>query len=108
MQAHRRFRSDETDDETDDHARHATQINYSLYTYAFLYYDSVLTPLMLFLVIVVTLGMREVSSALSNPFGEDEVDFPIHKYIMSIRGLISGLVSEAERRPANASVVAAR
>ena len=74
-------------------------INYSLYTYAFLYYDSVLTPLMLFLVIVVTLGMREVSSALSNPFGEDEVDFPIHKYIMSIRGLISGLVRDVVLPP---------
>lgn len=87
--------------------RARAQINYSLYTYAFLYYDSVLTPLMLFLVIVVTLGMREVSSALSNPFGEDEVDFPIHKYIMNIRGLISGLVRDVVLPPKAAAAATA-
>ena len=40
-------------------------INYSLYTYSFLFFETVLSPLLLFLVILVTLGMREVSTALS-------------------------------------------
>ena len=53
-------------------------INYALYTYAFLYFETVMSPVVLFLVIVVTLGMREVSTALCNPFGKDEVASPRH------------------------------
>jgi len=30
-----------------------------------------------------------VSSALANPFGDDEVDFPVQKYIADLRGIVA-------------------
>ena len=56
-----------------------------------------LSPLVLFLVIIVTLGMREVSTALSNPFGEDEVDLGLGLGL----GLGFGLVSVRVRARVN-------
>jgi len=60
--------------------------NYTLYTVALLYHESNLTPIVLFIGIVITAGMREVAAALANPFGDDDVDFPIHKLISQLRG----------------------
>jgi len=62
-------------------------INYIFYTYALLYWESNLTPIILWVIICVTVGMREVAAALSNPFGEDDVDFPVNKYISQLRGI---------------------
>jgi len=62
-------------------------INYGFYTYALLYHESNLTPIVLFVFILITCGMREVAAALSNPFGDDDVDFPVHKYISQLRGV---------------------
>ncbi len=65
------------------------QINYLLYSVAFLSIDSYFTPLAVFLIIVVSTGVRELSSALANPFGEDEVDFNVPNYMHSLRALVS-------------------
>jgi len=65
--------------------------NYILYTFCFLDINSYLTPLGVFLVIFLTTAMRELSSALANPFGDDEVDFNISAYIHKMRKLISFL-----------------
>ena len=54
-------------------------VNYALYTYALCSFNSYLTPIVLFVVILITVGMREVAAALSNPFGDDDVDFPVNK-----------------------------
>ena len=62
-------------------------VTFALYSYAFLSFDSVLTPIILLVVIVVTVGMREVAVALSNPFGKDDVDFPVDKWISTLRSI---------------------
>uniref|UniRef100_A0A7S4NME3 Bestrophin homolog n=1 Tax=Prymnesium polylepis TaxID=72548 RepID=A0A7S4NME3_9EUKA len=62
-------------------------INYGLYTYALLEFESNLTPVVLWVMVVVTVGMREVATALSNPFGDDDVDFPVNKWIAQLRGM---------------------
>ena len=50
----------------------------SLYVYALCAFESNLTPLVLFVVVLITVGIaREVAAALSNPFGDDDVDFPV-------------------------------
>ena len=49
---------------------------------------------MLFVILVATTGMREVSTALSNPFGDDEVDFDVQKYIHGIRQVVTMLVTK--------------
>merc|ERR1719502_389494 len=61
-------------------------------SYALLNFKSYLTPLVLVLWILVTCGMREVSSALTNPFGDDEVDFPIQRWIVMMRANCSLMV----------------
>jgi len=66
-------------------------INYMLYTFAFLDINSYITPPAIFMIIFVTTALRELSSALANPFGDDEVDFNISKYMHKKRKLISFL-----------------
>ncbi len=66
-------------------------INFGLYTLAFLDINSYLTPLAIFMIIFVTTAMRELSSALANPFGDDEVDFNVSAYVHKKRKLISFL-----------------
>jgi len=64
-------------------------INFTLYCVAFLLLQSWISPVPMFLVTLITTGVREVSCALANPFGDDEVDFPVQKYIADLRALVS-------------------
>ena len=61
-------------------------ICFGMYSYALLSMGSFFTPVILFFVVLVTIGLREVAVALSNPFGRDDVDFPIDKWIAQLRG----------------------
>jgi len=74
-------------------------INFALYCVAFLVLESWATPLAMFLICLVTTGVREVSCALANPFGTDEVDFPVQKYIADMRALVSALCNQIEWQP---------
>jgi len=60
-------------------------ICFSFYTYSLLSFRSHLTPIILLVCIMITVGMREVATALSNPFGEDDVDFPVNKWVAQLR-----------------------
>ena len=60
-------------------------ICFAIFSYALLEFGSFFTPVMLFAVVLVTVGLREVAVALSNPFGKDDVDFPIDKWIALLR-----------------------
>ena len=65
--------------------------NYVLYSVTFLELDSLLTPVAMFLIVATTTGVRELSSALANPFGDDEVDFNSSSFIHGIRDLATFL-----------------
>ena len=60
---------------------------FALYSFALLSLDSFLTPIVLFVVVLVTVGLREVAVALSNPFGRDDVDFPVDRWIVQLRAM---------------------
>jgi len=62
-------------------------ICFALYSYSLLDLHSFLTPVVLMLVVLVTVGLREVAVALSNPFGRDDVDFPVDTWIVQLRGI---------------------
>jgi len=62
-------------------------VNFVYYSYAMLEYNSYLTPFVLWIYISITVGMREVAATLANPFGDDDVDFPVHKWITQLRGI---------------------
>jgi len=58
-------------------------INFALYSYALCSLQSYLTPVVLIVFILITVGMREVAVALSNPYGHDDVDFPVNKWVVA-------------------------
>ena len=60
-------------------------INFAIFTYVMLGVESNLTPIILTVIIIVTVGMREVAATLSNPFGDDDVDFPVQRWIAELR-----------------------
>jgi len=74
-------------------------INFTLYCVAFLLLQSWISPVPMFLVTLITTGVREVSCALANPFGDDEVDFPVQKYIADLRALVSTMCNNFEWQP---------
>ncbi|GBG90530.1 hypothetical protein CBR_g50874 [Chara braunii] len=47
-----------------------------LVAYSFIFYDSIFTIVVYGLLCLVVLGLRDLSAALSDPFGTDDVDFP--------------------------------
>lgn len=73
---------------------------FGLYAIAFLDINSYLTPVAMFLITFCCTAVRELSSALANPFGEDEVDFNASKFMHKLRKVISFLcLQEGTWRP---------
>ena len=62
-------------------------INFLLYSWALCSFGSAFSPLILFVVVVITVGMREVGTALAMPFGKDDVDFPVDRWVAQLRGM---------------------
>ena len=58
---------------------------FAIMSWSLLSFTSFLTPIVLFFAVLVMVGLREVAVALSNPFGKDDVDFPIDKWIAQLR-----------------------
>ena len=58
---------------------------FAIMSWSLLSFVSFLTPIVLFFAVLVMVGLREVAVALSNPFGNDDVDFPIDKWVAQLR-----------------------
>ena len=52
-------------------------LTYVVYAYNFLFFNSYLTPLYLFAIIAVINGLREVGSAMADPFGDNDIDLHV-------------------------------
>lgn len=52
-----------------------------LWAYGFAIFPSYLASLIYFFVLMLFLGFRELARAFSNPFGDDDVDFPISEWL---------------------------
>ena len=63
----------------------ATDTTYILYAYTFLFFNTILSPIYLFVLLLVINGLREAAAALADPFGNDDVDFPLERYVHKIR-----------------------
>lgn len=74
-------------------------VNYLLFAFTFLTLNSYLTIPAFLVIIIVATGVREVSSALANPFGDDEVDFPVSKYMRDLRCLVSVMATNMSWAP---------
>lgn len=55
-------------------------INLALWAYAMALTDSYFAPVMFCFASFIFIGMLELAKSISDPFGDDEVDFPIHTW----------------------------
>ena len=60
-------------------------ICYTLFAFAFTTIPLTFSPVLMLIVLLIFTGLRELAAALSNPFGEDDVDFPVNKYMRTLR-----------------------
>ena len=74
-------------------------VNWGLLCIAFIDLDSHFSPVLLFLVIFVSVGIREVAVSLVDPFGLDEVDFPIQQYMTELRTAVGSLAFDIDWPP---------
>ena len=70
-------------------------INYAVLTLSLLRADTLLSPIIFILIMLVTTGLREVAAMFSNPFGTDAVDFPVHEWITEMRGVVGLMVFQS-------------
>lgn len=67
-------------------------LNLLLWAYSLGCQDSYFAPFIYMFVQMMFQGIRELSTALSNPFGDDEVDFPITDWMMTVYSRMYGLL----------------
>ena len=56
-------------------------VNCTLWSYGMGTYPSYISSVIFFCALLIFMGMRELAAALADPFGEDEVDFPINMWM---------------------------
>mmetsp|Transcript_45646 Transcript_45646/g.120731 ORF Transcript_45646/g.120731 Transcript_45646/m.120731 type:complete len:406 (-) Transcript_45646:79-1296(-) len=56
-------------------------VNLSFWSFGMGCLDSDFAPIIFFVTTLIFMGMRELSGAISNPFGQDEVDFPTNDWL---------------------------
>lgn len=66
---------------------------YFLMAFAMVQFHSWLSIPALFIIVVVCTGTREVAAALADPFGEDEVDFPINRFVREMRCCVAAVAN---------------
>jgi len=74
-------------------------VNYAFFAVAFLDMDAYITPMIMFLTVLLLSAFREMSIQLVNPFGHDEVDFPVSKYITDLRAGMGPLAHDSPPWP---------
>lgn len=69
-------------------------LNLCLWAYALGCQDSIFAPLIYMFVQMMFQGIRELSTALSNPFGDDEVDFPLNEWMGRLYTRMTALLED--------------
>merc|ERR1719379_692277 len=59
-------------------------LNLLLWAYALGCMDSLFAPVIYMCVQMMFQGIRELSTALSDPFGDDDVDFPVNEWMLAM------------------------
>ena len=72
-------------------------LNLLLLAYALVYFETVMTFPCFFIICLVALGLKETAVALSDPFGDDDVDFDTELYMANaLAGVKSQISADAE------------
>merc|ERR1719305_1239636 len=69
-------------------------LNLLLWAYALGCQDSYFAPIIYMFVQLMFQGIRELSTALSDPFGDDEVDFPITQWMIAVYARLYGVLED--------------
>jgi len=69
-------------------------LNLVLWAYSLGCQDSYFAPVIYMFVQMMFQGIRELSTALSDPFGDDEVDFPVNDWMMTLYSRVYGLLED--------------
>merc|ERR1712232_1477469 len=69
-------------------------LNLVLWAYSLGCQDSYFAPVIYAFVQMMFQGIRELSTALSDPFGEDEVDFPVNDWMMTLYARVYALLED--------------
>lgn len=69
-------------------------LNLVLWAYSLGCQDSYFAPVIYAFVQMMFQGIRELSTALSDPFGEDEVDFPVNDWMMTLYARMYGILED--------------
>merc|ERR1719247_1438947 len=59
-------------------------LNLTLWSYTFAIMESYWAPIIFFFVQLMFQGLRELAVALSDPFGDDETDFPLNEWMTQL------------------------
>mmetsp|Transcript_86055 Transcript_86055/g.196284 ORF Transcript_86055/g.196284 Transcript_86055/m.196284 type:complete len:419 (+) Transcript_86055:78-1334(+) len=57
-------------------------INFTLWAYGMGMYQTSIATIIFFFTLLIFLGMKELSAALADPFGDDVVDFPLNAWLL--------------------------
>merc|ERR1711874_945857 len=69
-------------------------LNLVLWAYSLGCQDSYFAPVIYAFVQMMFQGIRELSTALSDPFGDDEVDFPVNDWMMTLYAHVYGILED--------------
>lgn len=69
-------------------------LNLFLWAYSLGCQDSFWAPIIYMFVQMMFQGIRELSTALSDPFGSDDVDFPINEWMMTLYARVYGILED--------------
>ena len=74
-------------------------LNYFLFGIAFIGMNSRLSPVIMLIVVTLFTGMRVLAVELADPFGDDQQDFPVMKFMTAMRSGASPLVIDTTWYP---------
>eukprot|EP00928_Gymnodinium_smaydae_P061568 TRINITY_DN45612_c0_g1_i1.p1 TRINITY_DN45612_c0_g1~~TRINITY_DN45612_c0_g1_i1.p1 ORF type:complete len:332 (+),score=69.91 TRINITY_DN45612_c0_g1_i1:181-1176(+) len=69
-------------------------LNLLLWAYALACQDSYFAPIIFAFSQMMFQGLRELSTSLSNPWGEDDVDFPVEDWMQRVYSRVYGLIED--------------
>merc|ERR1719359_493613 len=69
-------------------------LNLGLWAYAFGCEDSYIAPVIFMFVQLMFQGIRELSTGLADPYGDDEVDFPLNDWMTTLYVKVSALLED--------------
>jgi predicted membrane chloride channel (bestrophin family) len=70
-------------------------LNLLMVSYSLIEFETILTIPCFFIIVLVTIGLKETSIALADPFGSADVDFETENYMAAVLANCKAIISPA-------------